>query len=143
MGYTSTEWKSGDVITAEKLNKIESGISACSDDIYVIHLDSEWDESSDPINFSVRETVSEIQEACASGKTPLLSFDGTLFTEALDNFKHVTYGSDNPIDYLVFQSYYLGSSDPHSFWFIIRQFDIDMSNNQIEVTYTQYDDLVS
>lgn len=30
MAYTPTEWKNGDVITAEKLNKIESGIESAS-----------------------------------------------------------------------------------------------------------------
>lgn len=27
MAYTPTEWKDGDIITAEKLNKIENGIT--------------------------------------------------------------------------------------------------------------------
>lgn len=30
MSYTPTEWDSGDIITAEKLNKIEQGISEAS-----------------------------------------------------------------------------------------------------------------
>ena len=35
MAYTPTEWETGDVITAEKLNKAEQGIAAASDVIYV------------------------------------------------------------------------------------------------------------
>ena len=31
MSYTPTEWTSGDVITAEKLNKIENGVETASD----------------------------------------------------------------------------------------------------------------
>lgn len=30
MAYTPTEWQTGDVVTAEKLNKIEGGIEECS-----------------------------------------------------------------------------------------------------------------
>lgn len=30
MAYTPTEWQTGDVVTAEKLNKIESAIEECS-----------------------------------------------------------------------------------------------------------------
>ena len=30
MSYTPTEWKTGDIITAEKLNKLENGISSNS-----------------------------------------------------------------------------------------------------------------
>lgn len=35
MSYTPTEWKGGDVITAEKMNKIESGINEVSGTFYV------------------------------------------------------------------------------------------------------------
>lgn len=30
MSYTPTEWKTGDIITAEKMNKLENGVSAIS-----------------------------------------------------------------------------------------------------------------
>lgn len=40
MSYTPTEWKDGDVITAEKLNKIENGISTSSSSSSAILLES-------------------------------------------------------------------------------------------------------
>ncbi len=36
MAYTPTEWKSGDVITAEKLNNIEEGISENNSDLFML-----------------------------------------------------------------------------------------------------------
>jgi len=42
MSYTPTNWQSGDVVTSEKLNKIEQGIAAASGGggIQVIHSDN-------------------------------------------------------------------------------------------------------
>ena len=39
MSYTPTEWKDGDIITAEKLNKIENGISTSASPL-IIYLES-------------------------------------------------------------------------------------------------------
>lgn len=36
MAYIPTEWKDGDVITAEKLNNIEEGIEEAKDDVFYI-----------------------------------------------------------------------------------------------------------
>ena len=33
MSYTPTQWQTGDVVTAEKLNKIESAIEECSSNV--------------------------------------------------------------------------------------------------------------
>ena len=40
MSYTPTNWQTGDTITAEKLNNIESGIAAASE-VYVININSD------------------------------------------------------------------------------------------------------
>ena len=36
MAYTPTEWQTGDVVTAEKLNKIEGAIEECSSNIFSV-----------------------------------------------------------------------------------------------------------
>ena len=55
MSYTPTEWNSGDVITAEKLNKIENGVEN-SNAVLIVHsisgdggstLDKTWKEIHD------------------------------------------------------------------------------------------------
>lgn len=45
MAYTKTNWKDGDVISAEKMNKIEQGIedagaSGGSSDVFVVDVDN-------------------------------------------------------------------------------------------------------
>lgn len=55
MGYIPTEWQTGDVITAEKLNKAENGIAAAYpvvltvtvDDQDTLHLGKSWDDLMD------------------------------------------------------------------------------------------------
>ena len=39
MAYTPTNWKTGDVITAEKLNNMESGIADCDTAISALKED--------------------------------------------------------------------------------------------------------
>ena len=41
MAYTPTEWETGDVITAEKLNKAENGIAAADRSLLVVTEDAE------------------------------------------------------------------------------------------------------
>lgn len=55
MAYTPTVWATGDVITAEKLNKAEQGIAAAApvvltitvDDHDTLHLGKSWDDLMD------------------------------------------------------------------------------------------------
>jgi len=58
MSYTPTEWNNGDVITAEKLNKLENGVAegGSGGGVLVIHLnndterlDKTWNEIHDAV----------------------------------------------------------------------------------------------
>ncbi len=62
MAYTKTNWKDGDVISAEKMNKIEQGIadagaSGGSDDVLVVDIDT--------------ATFNEMYQAVQDGKAVL------------------------------------------------------------------------
>lgn len=66
MAYTPTEWKSGDVITAEKLNNIEEGISeSSSSDIFVVKF------TQNGSTWTADKTLSEINSAVGNG-TPVI-----------------------------------------------------------------------
>lgn len=41
MAYTPTEWKSGDVISAERMNKIEQGIANGSSSVLIVDATQE------------------------------------------------------------------------------------------------------
>ena len=63
MAYTPNEWKTGDVITAEKLNHIEQGI----DPEFLVTMTLSQD-SSEKLIVTVDKTFTEIKEAESAGK---------------------------------------------------------------------------
>lgn len=66
MSYTPTDWKTGDVITAEKLNNMEAGISD-GQQLYVLSLIQE--ETQDRLD----KTFGEIKSAVQAGKVIIIS----------------------------------------------------------------------
>lgn len=58
MSYEPTNWKTGDVVTSAKLNKLEQGVAG---GVLVAHLDEETG--------NVDKTWQEIYDALADGKT--------------------------------------------------------------------------
>lgn len=61
MSYTPTEWKTGDIITAEKLNNIEQGIVDAG--VLVVTF-----STPDPSTTTASKTYEEIVSALESGK---------------------------------------------------------------------------
>lgn len=73
MAYTPTTWASGDIISAEKLNKIEQGIVETSSSgggggIFVIEGTGITPADASTITFSHNKTLQEVIEAYKSGK---------------------------------------------------------------------------
>lgn len=83
MAYIPTEWESGDVITAEKLNKAEGGIEANSKAIYLIEI--ELQEGQPVILDGV---LADALEAFDEGKLVMISFD-------FGEYKKAYYAVDN------------------------------------------------
>lgn len=72
MSYTPTEWKTGDVITAEKLNNIESGIvGAGGGDSVIYYVDATCDDD-EGYYYVNQGTYANITNALANGKIPYL-----------------------------------------------------------------------
>ena len=64
MSYTPTEWSTGDIVTAEKLNKIENGI--LSSGAYIV--ETEWVTVSEyDVGFQTFDDASTIIEKCKQG----------------------------------------------------------------------------
>lgn len=62
MAYTPTEWKTGNVITADKLNNMESGIVNANGSVFVVNF-----TRSESGKFIADKTFQEIATAAANG----------------------------------------------------------------------------
>lgn len=70
MSYTPTNWQTGDTITAEKLNNMESGIENANNPFVVTLTPTEQDFSG-----VMDKTVAEINSAFEAGKRVFFSVD--------------------------------------------------------------------
>ena len=68
MAYEPTNWKTGDVVTSAKLNKLEQGVAAGSG---VLVLHSTYDESLD--TYVLDKTAFEIYSASLEGKVVVIA----------------------------------------------------------------------
>ena len=66
MSYTKTTWKTGDVITAEKLNNIENELEALDDRVFIVNIDAE--DNSGTITATADKTRQEMSAAVEAGK---------------------------------------------------------------------------
>lgn len=65
MSYIPTVWQNGDVITAEKLNKLENGVGS---DMFVAHFEVTWDENENMNVVTCDKTAEEILDAYVSNE---------------------------------------------------------------------------
>ena len=75
MSYTKTNWQTGDVITAEKLNKLENGVEAASNgSIFYIYATREEDSQTGTYSYTNDNDAapSEVYNAFMNGKFPIL-----------------------------------------------------------------------
>lgn len=67
MAYTPTEWKTGDVITAEKLNNMEQGI-VNNEEVFIIHATGLAGSGNPHTQPTLDKTYEEIASAYNAGK---------------------------------------------------------------------------
>ena len=96
MSYTPTEWKTGDIVSSQRLNKLEEGVK----DAYEVMVINDNDGTLD-------KTWQEIYDAMAQGKLCVIRTDfgtpeGGIFNGAVNNVVLesgeylVKVGSDRP-----------------------------------------------
>ena len=68
MSYIKTTWETGDVITAEKFNKMEDGIESAGgdDSVFIVNIDAE--DNSGTITATADKTRQEMSAAVEAGK---------------------------------------------------------------------------
>lgn len=89
MSYDPTNWKTGDVVTSAKLNKLEQGVAAGSG-VLVVH--SNYDETSG--TEVLDKTAFEIFSASSDGKVVISAFNsgGQMIVTSF-----LSYVSANPV----------------------------------------------
>jgi len=95
MSYTSTTWVNGDVITAEKLNKLEGGVANAQWNSFLVTF------TNDNGSWSADKTLEECATAYNAGKTMVAQVSGDelipttsvfslskAYSDDLDNYFH-------------------------------------------------------
>ena len=74
MAYTPTEWKNGDVITAEGLNHIEQGLVNCGGEhpIEIANLNAYRASANESYEVTSNKTFAELMEAYENGAVVVL-----------------------------------------------------------------------
>ena len=120
MGYIPTEWETGDVITAEKLNKAEEGIAAASDEVFIVKIT--WGESGDTatLDKTLAEIVgSQVPVMIAPNEGTQVYYAGTHYTDPSEDPDGV---------YLYMVSYPSGSAVIVTFLFMDVDGTLTLSN---------------
>lgn len=71
MAYTPTEWSKGDIITAEKLNKLENGVVSAGgggSESFVVFYTIDFDDQTQTGVLTCDKTPEEVETAKADGK---------------------------------------------------------------------------
>lgn len=105
MSYTPTQWATGDIITAEKLNKLENGVAnAGGGGVLVVHvnengvLDKTWKEIHDAgVCFLALETSGSGNSGTTYGLIAQVVTNGSLYGVAISQSQ--VYATDNENGY--------------------------------------------
>lgn len=113
MAYTPTDWQTGDVVTADKLNKIEAGV-AQGNGIVPGTTDSGTDET------IIDRSFDELTDMVANGTLPFLvleSNNGLALTPLLrlvyaNSCYMAVFGYDNTVFYSLYSDTQMSSVEP-------------------------------
>ena len=106
MGYIPTEWQTGDIITAAKLNKAEGGIEAAYPYIVPIVYDEETSA------FILQASFDDISAAASAGRL-VIDKDGTTETDYTLRFLYAL--SVVPSADLPYQAYFFNLNGSQAF----------------------------
>ena len=148
MSYEKTEWKTGDVVTAQKLNKIETGIfeggSGGDGSVEIINIDTTISPK------TCDKTYAEILSLIENNKTIIArvkikvydTSDDYYYTETYDiPFVHKESSSNKLIfiKTISFNSQSSGSMSSLSYYFIVNRVYAEISSsNEVNANYIKY-----
>ena len=83
MSYTPTEWKTGDIVTSTKLNKLEQGVANAG--ALVVNV-TETDNGDSTVTFTCDKTAGEMYAACPNVLFVLTNGLGASFVMLIDRY---------------------------------------------------------
>ena len=101
MSYTPTTWVTGDVITAEKLNNMESGIAE-DGDVFIIHATGVASYGSVETTPTLDKTFQEISNAVLSNKNCIIISE-TVYSIELIPYLNCMKNPDGSVDNITFR----------------------------------------
>ena len=72
MSYTPTTWADNDVITVQKLNKMEQGLAEQKSEVFVINVSYSYNYENDSTTYLADKTYAEIKAALLAGKNLII-----------------------------------------------------------------------
>ena len=125
MSYTPTTWQTGDTITAEKLNNMESGIENANEPFVITLTPTAQDYSG-----TMDKTVAEIDAAYRAGQKIIFRVyvSTTVYMEIDCTYR----GSDASVEYPSFNASFVTSEPFHAFVYIYT----GITDNGTENTYS-------
>lgn len=73
MSYTATNWQNGDIITAAKLNKAEQGVANMLCVYFVVNVDVDTTDATNPV-YTPDMTSAEVIAEINRGRVPIYNF---------------------------------------------------------------------
>lgn len=130
MAYEPTNWKTGDVVTSAKLNKLEQGVADGSG-VLVVH--STYDGSLD--TYVLNKTAFEIYSASLEGKVVVIAHDSKTMLFTTSYLSLINVDPETDASALLFTTSYLGliTVNPETDAVAFRFMDIS-PDGQIGVT---------
>lgn len=92
MAYTPTTWKSGDIVTSAKLNKLETAAAP-----FIVTFTPNYEDN--PPSATADKTLAEIETAWNAGMVVYFDMDGTIVTAERETTDDATVWKATSADY--------------------------------------------
>lgn len=141
MSYNPTEWKNGDLITADKLNKLENGVAESSVDsggsrMFMVNINIEYDEGQGNFLCTADATPSEIFEAQENGQEVIAKCSLSEIPPANSIATSILNGSNDP--HIRFQFIGFALNQPSLFfigvWYSFESEQWEFETNSYDLT---------
>lgn len=103
MAYTKTTWENGDLITAQKLNKLEQGVANIFHLLFPVHVEVDNDLMA-AHKYTVDKTYAEVCALMDAGRVPIYIFHTLPMTGVIENIRYFIPSDVSSTEIVVIQN---------------------------------------